>query len=212
MALHDKQRLKKLERKKNKRKTTKKITAKNFISTEKTLHYANHPIHECIVPVDLFTTGIGIVSIARRLPKDEIVIAGFTLDVFCLGVKNAIFNVLDEPDYDFLKSKIWGSRDEHSLKLVDPMSARKLIEGAVAYAKNLGFKPHRDYKNTKGIFGSIDSKASPVKYDFGKDGMPFYIQGPNESEKQARNIVDKLYKRCGEGHYHFLLKSPTAKV
>jgi hypothetical protein len=39
--------------------------------------------------------------------------------------------------------------------------ARKLIEGGAIYADHYGFKPHRDYKMAKQIFGEIDATACP---------------------------------------------------
>ena len=72
--------------------------------------------------------------------------------------------------------------------------------------KELGFYPHRDYKDAKGIFGDIDSNACPIMYTYGNEGKPFYIKGPNESIVQAERIVDKLNKRCGEGNYDYLMK------
>ena len=69
---------------------------------------------------------------------------------------------------------------------------RKIIEGAVDYADELGFSPHPDCRSAKVIFGDIDAGACPVKYDFGQEGMPMYIRGPNESINQAKKIVDQL--------------------
>jgi hypothetical protein len=82
---------------------------------------------------------------------------------------------------------------------------KKLIEGAIHYAEELGFSPHRDYHNAKNIFGDIDPSVCPVKYTYGKDGKPFYIRGPNESSSQASKIVDQLHTRCGEGNYNYLV-------
>ena len=206
MALSDKQRQKKLQRKKKKRQSVKSPISKNRMAEDKAVQYANYPIHECIVPNGLFETGVGTASVSRRLSADKIALAGFVLDVFCLGVKNALFRVVSDSEYEYYKSNLLDSHEGQSLEIIHPTSARKLIEGAVAYADNLGFKPHRDYKNAKELFGKIDSQASPVKYDFGKDAKPFYMQGPHETDEQARNIMNKLHRKCGEGNYHFLME------
>lgn len=207
MALDDKQRQKKLQQKKKKRQLAKKTTGRNRILEGKSVHYANCPVHECIMPGGLFEIGIGTVSIARRVSDDKIALAGFVLDVFCLGVKNAIFRVVSDSDYERYKSNLIETHEEMLLERTHPASVRKLVEGAVAYAEGLGFSPHRDYKNAKGLFGEIDSKACPIKFEFGKDGKPFYIQGPHESDKQARKIMDQLHKKCGEGNYHFMMEA-----
>jgi hypothetical protein len=69
----------------------------------------------------------------------------------------------------------------------------------------LGFSYHRDYKNARDIFGDIGASVCPVKYDFGQEGKPMYIRGPNESTGQARKIVSQLDRKCGEGNYHYLI-------
>ena len=47
-----------------------------------------------------------------------------------------------------------------------------IIEGAVDYAANLGFKAHLDYRKYKVFIGDVDKTACPVKYDFGQ-GKPW---------------------------------------
>ncbi len=207
MALSDKQRQKKIQLKKKKRQSVKKVSDEKRMNEGKAIQYANFPIHECIMPEILFETGMGTVSIARRVSDDKIALAGFVLDVFCLGVKNAIFRVVSDSDYERYKSNLIETHEEMLLERTHPASVRKLVEGAIAYAEGLGFSPHRDYKNAKGLFGEIDSKACPIKFEFGKDGKPFYIQGPHESDKQARKIMDQLHKKCGEGNYHFMMEA-----
>ena len=84
-----------------------------------------------------------------------------------------------------------------------PSCVKKLVEGAVNYANNLGFSPHRDYHNSIELLATIDSSACPVKYEYGKDGKPFYIQGPHETPEQIEGIINKLRNKCGDGGYNF---------
>jgi hypothetical protein len=79
------------------------------------------------------------------------------------------------------------------------------VEGAVHYAKELGFSPHRDYKDAKEIFGDVDSSECSVEYTYGMNGKPYYVRGPNESIPQAKRIVDQLKKRCGPGNYEYTI-------
>ena len=87
---------------------------------------------------------------------------------------------------------------------------KKLIAEAVDYAQELGFPPHRDYKNSKGLLNGIDLKACPVTYRYGKDNKPFYIQGPHETPPQVKKIVKKLHSKCGEGGYHYTVSFAEA--
>lgn len=206
MAINAKQRQKKLEKKNKKRKLVKKSLAPGIQQRDRAVNYAKFPIHECLVPNSLFETGIGNVIVTRRTQAGSIAISAFIVDVFCLGVKNALFKVSSEFEYEnTVKPRLIEVHEDQSFEKVHPSCARKLIEGAIHYAKEIGFSPHRDYKDAKGIFGNIESDVCPVKYIYGNEGMPFYIRGPNESETQAKRIVDQLHKKCGDGNYNYLV-------
>jgi len=206
MSISEKQRQKKLLKKNKKRKLKKNISAISGHPKVGPSHYAKYPIHECFIPNTLFETGLGYVIITRKTPDGFIAVSAFVVDVHCLGVKNALFTVKSEIEYESsVKPKLMRSSDEGNFENVHPTCARKLIEGAVLYAKNFGFSPHPDYNDIKGIFGNIDPDLCPVKFEYGKNGKPYYIRGPNESVDKAKQIVDKLSKKCGEGNYDYIL-------
>ncbi len=205
MAISAKKRQKKLEKKNKKRKLTKRLEA-NALSPKGASSYTNFPIHECIVPSTLFELGIGTVIISRQTPDGDIAVSAFVVDVFCLGVKNALFNVFNEFEYEnTVKPRLMDSNKGCKYESVHPTCAIKLIKGAVHYADKLGFSPHRDYKSKKGIFGNIDVSPCPVKYVYGQDGKPNYVRGPNESTQQVKRIINQLDKKCGKGNYHYLV-------
>ena len=207
MALTAKQKQKKLE-KKNKKRKLKKSSAVGTKLNGKASDYAKFPIHECIVPNSLFEIGIGNILVSRRLPDGSIALSAFVVDVFCLGVKNAFFKLSSEFEYEHtIKAQLIQAHNDQSFENLHPSCSRKLIEGAVRYAKDLGFSPHSDYKKAKGIFGDFDDSVCPVKYTYGQDGKPLYIRGPNESTVQAKRIVDQLHKKCGEGNYNFIVSN-----
>ena len=206
MAISEKQKQKKLAKKNRKRKLTKpplNIGGQRRLSPS---NYASFPIHECFVPNTLFELGIGYVIVARRVPDGLIAVSAFVVDVHCLGVKNALFKVSSEFEYEnTVKPQLMRSSEEALFENIHQNCARKLIEGAVLYAKDLGFPPHRDYNDAQKIFGDIDINSCPIKYTYGKDGKPFYVRGPNESVSQAKRIVDKLSKKCGEGNFDYII-------
>jgi len=53
--------------------------------------------------------------------------------------------------------------------------------------------------------GEIDKTVCPEKYTFGKEGKPFYINGPNETSSQSQKIIKQLEKQCGAGNYDYML-------
>jgi len=206
MAISERQRQKKLEKNKKKRKLSKKAAINVAQLGNKAGSYAKYSIHECLAPTELFETGIGEIVVARKPPGGNVAVSAFILDVFCLGVKNALFSVMGEHDYEHrFKEGLAQSHEGRIFEEIHPSCAKKLVEGAVFYAEELGFSPHRDYKISKGLLNEIDPKACPVKYVYGKDNKPFYIQGPHETPSQMKDIMDKLHRKCGEGGYDYML-------
>jgi hypothetical protein len=80
-----------------------------------------------------------------------------------------------------------------------------LIEGAIKYANQFGFKPHQDYKVPKQIFGDIDPAACPRRFDYGRDGKPFYVSGPHDTPQKSRAILKTLSKQCGPDGFHYMI-------
>jgi len=207
MALNAKQRQKKLEKKKKKRQQNlAKKSPGVVLSKHKALSYVNFPVLECLVPSGLFETGIGTVVVARQAPQGMIALSAFVVDVFCLGVKNALFRVVDGDDYDsqFIP-QVMASHEGQTFDKVSLACAYKLIDGAIAYAQALGFYAHPDYKNASNIFGDVDVDSCEIEYTYGSDGKPYYMRGPYESINTANNIVRRLQEKCGEDGFHFMI-------
>lgn len=165
------------------------------------------PFHTCLIPADLFARGIGTVVVSRKLPEDRIVAAVFLLDVWSLGVKDAFIKVAPAAQYPALLRLLSGNQ---RLKPIEPACARKLVEGAVAYAEDLGLPPHSAFAASRQIFGDVDAGTCRTEFRYGKDGKPYYVTGPNESAAQSRRIVETLTRRCGpEGFHCIVALSPS---
>jgi hypothetical protein len=203
MTISDKQKQQKLLKKKQKRAAVVKA-AKAWGSNVSALSCAGYPLHECVVQTNLFELGLGEVFVTRRLPDGKLGVSVFLVDVFCLGVKNAFFRVVAEDEYDSMKQSI--VRSGRNLERIHQSCAKKLLQGAVEYAKNLGFSAHPDYKKAAPLFGNSEASVCPVHYDYGKNGKPYYFRGPNESISEAKKIVNKLQDKCGEGGFEFMIQ------
>ena len=163
---------------------------------------ANCPIHECLVPEGLFEQGIGNVVFSRRLPDGRIALGMFMLDVFCLGVKNAFGTIVSRTQFE---ERVRHGRGPETFAPMPPACVRKLVEGGVAYARELGFNPHPDYAVASQIFGDVDSSACSTEFTYGREGKPFYCSGPNETEAQAQAIVEHLARRLGAEGFDYLI-------
>ena len=167
------------------------------------------PVHECYISETLFEQGMGQVFISRRRPDGSFPTSIFLLDVYCLGVKNALFNIY--PGYEFENLKAEFQKRESSI-FIHQSCARKLVEEAVAYARDLGFSPHKDYAKAKQIFGDIDITACPRSFIFGKDGKPYFISGPNDTPAMNNKVIDTLTRRLGPDGFHFITAFPDDDI
>lgn len=171
-------------------------------------YYLNWPIYECWMSTKsaFKKQGIGHVVITRKSPKNNKLIMGiYLVDVFCLGIKNCFLRSVYLDEYEDMLETI-NISDE--IERADPAEANTLIQQAVEYAKKLGFKPHRDFKKAKIILHNLPiSKAK--KFNFGKNGRPLYIQGPNESEFEVYKILHILDSNVGAGNYDFAVIDET---
>jgi hypothetical protein len=165
---------------------------------------ANSPVREALVPAKLFEVGIGNLVFSRSLPDGRIGLGGFLLDVFCLGVKNAFVATVAASEYA-QRRRSWLAAENH--QPMQPACFRKLVEGGVAYARDLGFSPHPDYAAASQIFGDVESSACPTRFEYGQEGKPFYVSGPHENAVQAKAIVEQFQQRLGPGNFHFPVRA-----
>ena len=150
--------------------------------------------------------GLVCVLVARKHRHDKVSVCGYLVDVHCLGVKNALGpRVMDEVDLVAFRRYFFGPYDADPLPA--PLDlAQQLVFGAVDYARALGFEPHADYADVAGHLGEWTGSCD---IEFGRDGMPFYVQGPHDD---ARHIMKTLDAYVGPGNYHFLMTVPSYAV
>ena len=205
MAVDPRKRQKKLERQKAKQKAERRESARResrglACALEDA---AAAPILHCCTMANLWTGGIGQVLLSRQMENGDVAFGAFLVDVYCLGVKNAMSDILPRTVYD---RKVYARMAERGeVVRLRPECGRKLVEGAVRYALDLGFSPHRDYQAAKLIFGGISAEACPEQFVYGKDGKPLSIAGPFDNHVRCEQILRTLEKRCGPEGYHYLV-------
>jgi len=156
---------------------------------------------EAFLSANMFKVGLGHVLVARFRASGLVEVGVFLVDTYCLGVKSAFYTRADQAVYD--REILDDIMPPDNRMPIAPPSARKLVEGAVAYAKDLGFNPHPDYKKACRVFGGINPSDSTASFPYGKDGKPFYMQGPHDSFQLCLRILKQLRSRCGDDNFHF---------
>jgi hypothetical protein len=159
------------------------------------------PIHSCVVQAALFERGNGVVALTRRTSGHRMAMAWFLVDVFCLGVKDVMFEEAHEDDVEVILSTVAMT---DPLEAVDPAYARKLLHEAVAYARSLGLEPPADFAKAERLFGDVAAEACDVQFEFGHAGRPCYIPGPGESLTQIRRRREQLRRVLGEDGFDFM--------
>jgi len=144
--------------------------------------------------------GLGQVIVVRKKSPERIEAGVFLVDVYCLGVREAF--LFEGTEAKFRERLM---EEEESFREMPAAYGRKFVEEAIAYARRLGFAPHRSYKKAARVFGGLKAAPDLGGFSFGKEGKPFYVQSRYHSADDARRIIDKLHRICGEGNYDFLL-------
>ena len=145
--------------------------------------------------------GLVCILVARRHRHDKVSVCGYLVDVHCLGVKNTLGpDVMDEVDLIAFRRQFFGAYGDH---LPAPLElARQLVLGGVDYARGLGFQPHPDYADTAGY---LDGPLTRCDIEFGRDGMPLFVEGPYDD---AHQIMRTLDASVGPGNYRFFRSVP----
>ena len=158
------------------------------------------PLHSCLLQNEMFTCGVGMVILTRKTSARRVALAGFLLDRYCLGVKDALFREAEEED---IETFLDGLGTTAPFEAVDPSYARKLLRDAVAYARSLGLEPHADYAAIEPLFADVAADACEVQFEFGFQGKPLYVPGPSELPTQIRRRLDRLRRRLGADGFVF---------
>ncbi len=205
MPIDPRRRQKKIERRRAKEKAQRRKLAKvssGGIAIQLRAA-AQVPILHCCMMREIWSQGIGQVMISRQFPNGQVACVSFLVDRYCLGVKDVLMTVL--PRWQYQEGFYEQMAARFSLVSMKPECARKFVEGAVEYARNLGLPPHRDYQVAKLIFGDIRAEDCSKEFEYGLDGKPLFIPGPNDSMARCKEILATLDEHCGEGGYDYLI-------
>jgi len=153
------------------------------------------PVVAAFVPEQLWEHGIGQLVLARRCPDGRIACAVYLVDTYCLGVKNAFWNLMSEWEYDKLVRNV---SSKGRLMAVAPEALAKIVLESVAYAQSFGLPAHPDFRHARMLLAGIDASQCADTFHFGKDGKPLYINGPHDSPEKIKVIIQRLEASGGK--------------
>lgn len=170
------------------------------------LRAADAPIQHCLLSESIFDLGIGTLVLTRGASPYHVVLSSFLLDVFCLGIKDVMFQPVDE---DMLALYLETTDRGSPLVAVDPGYARKLLRDLAAWSRSIGFVPYHDFAAVERIFGDVSADASDAAFQFGRDGKPVYIPGPTESASAIRRRIGQLERHLGAGGFDLAISDQS---
>lgn len=141
------------------------------------------------------TGGLVTALVARRRPhRHTATVCVYLLDVYCLGVKNAMGpDNLDDRRQRRLTEKVFSGYQEPptpaSIELVCD-----LVLGAAEYAHKLGFDPHPDFRQARAHLGPWNG---PSAITFGRNGKPAYVSGPYDDTDHILRTLRRAVGRKG---------------
>ncbi len=161
----------------------------------------NLPFHECLIDKQWQEKGIASIFISRKQPSGKYSFGCYMVDIYCLGLKDTFANLhFTEDEYQDTKNKIFDD-----VKIIqsecDIVFAHNLIYGAIDYAAEIGFKPHKDFAISEYILNPdlVDDGIDEI--EFGQDGQPLYIKGPYDDADKIMAILN----RNTNGKYHYII-------
>lgn len=162
-----------------------------------------YPYDRCLIGESWENLRLTTVIMTRLQPDGLLTMAGFLVDLGCLGIKDAFYKV------DLAKSTFEEYLSEHHNEEdpfvpCTPELAHQLIYGAKRYAKELGFRPHRDFRIVK-LFLEPEDAYPPGDIEFGKNGKPYYF---STSHEDAKAVIKHLTKRLGPNGFEFIVGGP----
>lgn len=162
----------------------------------------NYPIEGCWVQPDWNEGGLAVIVIARRQPDGNIVFGNYLVDYYCLGLKDTHYNA-DVPPGQFRRDYLPKTFRAGPPVDISPALAHEIIYGGIEYSAQFGFRPHADFKRSRYILDPPDLHPRTGAVEFGRDGKPFYIEGPYDNTDA---ILRQLARTAGEGNFHYLMQ------
>ncbi|MBI4647792.1 MAG: hypothetical protein HY738_14685 [Bacteroidia bacterium] len=159
------------------------------------------PFGDCYMNKSAIPIGMVTVIVTKQMPSGNFILSAYLLDIYCLGLKSSLLSFdIDAKTKKFIVDSF--SASSGKMEKTDIVYLHNLIYGAINYSRKLGFGPDKSFKNSEMILNPdlVDDGIS--KIEFGCNGKPMFIQGPDDN---VNDILATLNKIVGKGNYDFTI-------
>jgi hypothetical protein len=162
------------------------------------VRFTGHPEWPDVGPAETEESGLVLAVVARERGS-SVRVCEFLVDTWCLGVKNALGpKPVERRRLPSFRADAFSTYPGAPVE-VPLVLAQQIVFGATEYARGLGFEPHADFAQAAGHLGEWDGVCD---LQFGRDGMPMYIEGPHDD---TWRIMRTLRQNVGDGKFHYLV-------
>jgi yecA family protein len=161
--------------------------------------------YEAYIEKDWQETGQAYVAAARLRDNGRVELGVLSLDCWCLGVRDAVY--VDDYSESEYRDALQTHLPDDLRQPIHPACAKKLVEGAVEYAQQFGFAPHRDYRKARRVFYGVEAGACPETFTYGKDGKPLFIATEDDTPMRINRVLSMLEARCGKEGYDYVCRA-----
>lgn len=159
-----------------------------------------YPVERCLINDDWKKSRQAQIVVTREFEPGLLLFGVYLVDLACMGIKSAFCNVgVSVEEFErTLMAKMFASQTAVPIGV---QFAKEIIEGALAYAEGLGFKPDPDFQLARHVLGKESVLPTHGVQFGGDDGKPLFIAGPHDD---AEAIIRKLTLMVGKDGFHFI--------
>ena len=161
-------------------------------------------IGKCYLTAGIWDNGLGHVFVTRKHNGGKLSLAGYLVDVYCLGVKDSYVNLRMEPE-DISENFARVEDICGPLKEITYNEAHNIIYGAVEFAEEAGISPDISFRTSR-LFLEEDTDDVPlVEYDFGHDGKHFLVA---KDQREVDKYLPLMERNLGDDFDYILPYDP----
>ena len=136
------------------------------------------------------------ILVTRNHKQGGVTFGVYLVDLALFGIKDAFyqFNMSSFEFHDFITRY---TEKEPTVKIGYPL-AHNIIYGAIGYAEEFGFHPHKDFSVAQYILEEDTDEVPLIELEFGVDGLPTIFKSDEEPRVAE---IKQLEHFAGKGNY-----------